>query len=181
MRMRKKKNRSPMERCGDRLIRSPTPCRSRADALTKELRLSWLWQRPLHRRYSGCAGAGRAVHRYGAGVAVCNGRGHGAVRARAPPTCSSSTPLLTSCPCSLPRERRTGSISLSAILAQQPPRQAPPDPRQLPAAVPPGAEDGRADPLQDGQSGPLHLLRGGAASVRLCLSRVTQDLMQIAR
>ena len=161
MRMRKKKNLIPrMERCGDRLIREPYSMPGKWRELmpqARELRLEL-----------GC-GKGR----FTAGTAAAEPDVLFIAVERVP---DAMVMAMERCAA----QGLTNVFFIDANADQLPlffaPGEAdrvyinfcdPPDPRQLPAAVPPGAEDGRADPLQDGQSGPLHLLRGGAASVRL--------------
>ena len=52
-------------------------------------------------------------------------------------------------------------------VADEAPRQAPPDARQFPQALPPGAQGRRADPFQDGQRPAFRLVGGGDPAVRL--------------
>ena len=146
MRMRKKKNLLPrMEACGALLIEDPRRGRWR-ELLpgAKELRVEL-----------GC-GKGRFTAETAAAepdvllIAVekvprRNGGGHGAGRDAGCTTCSlwTATP-----PFFAPRRGGPHLYQLLRSLAQKQPEKAPPDPRQFPAIIPPGAAHGRRDPLQ---------------------------------
>ncbi len=152
MRMRKKKNLVPrMERCAAQLIRDPYEHRGHWRDLmpqARELRVEL-----------GC-GKGRFTHGTAAAepdvlfiaiemvpdamvVAMERCVNDGLTNVFFVDANADQLPVL--------RPRRGGPDlrQLLRSLAQQAPCQAPPDSRQLPEAVPSGAENGRSDPLQD--------------------------------
>ena len=159
MRMRKKKNLIPrMERCGDRLIREPYSMPGKWRELmpqARELRLELGCGKG--RFTAGTAAAEPdvlfiAVERVPDAMVMAMERcaAQGLTNVFFIDANADQLPLFFA-----PGRGGPDLYQFLRSLAQQPPRQAPPDPRQLPAAVPPGAEDGRQIRLQDGQSGPL--------------------------
>lgn len=111
--------------------------------------------------------AGRAADRRGKGPRR-HGGGHGAG-----PGGRSAQCIFCGRRCRLPagvfRPRRGGPHLHQFLrpLAQKQPEKAPPDPRQFPAIIPPGAAPGRRDPLQKRQRQAVRVVFGGDPPVRL--------------
>ena len=171
MRMRKKKNLLPrMERCADYLIPDPY-------AMPGQVALpdaggpgapggAGLRQGPLHRRHRR-GGAGRAAHRHRDGAGR-HGGGHGALPGRrAPQRLLPGRQRRPAAPLLCPRRGGPDLRQLLRSLAQPGPRPTPPDPRELPEALPSGPLPRRPDPLQDRQPAPLRVLRGRDPPLRL--------------